>query len=90
MAKDTAVVCGCEATHLLLSRLHVSYQVVDEGRQDWQQQRPQTTTLNQTTDELKHSKHTGLHGNQLAITITLITSCTLTVHHPCHISVYCS
>ena len=60
-------------------------EVEGESWEDGRKKVSQPPALHQTRDELKHSKHTCLHGDQFTITVTVLTLVTPAVDHTHHI-----
>ena len=57
-------------THLILSDLHVSYQVIGQVRKDGRQELLQAPALAQSRDELKDGKDGALLSQHLPIAVT--------------------
>ena len=68
-----------------MGQLHVRDEMEDEGGEYGREQLTKSPPLNKLRYELKHSKHTRLHGDELSIAITLSTPHILTVDHTSYI-----
>ena len=73
-------------THLVLSDLHVSYQVVAQVRQDGRQEPLKASALAQSRDELKDGKGGALVAQDLPVTVTHAVFWLPAVHYRLHVT----